>query len=70
MNLQNGHITLGALLQNPQAKAILMKNFPKAMANPLLSMAKNMTLNQLVAKAGGKISPQEIEKTLSELAEI
>ena len=41
--------TLGMLLDNPQAKALLEKNFPGMTNNPLLLMAKGMTLNNILA---------------------
>jgi hypothetical protein len=40
---------LGELLDNPQAKAVLEKYVPGASTNPMVSMAKGMTLNMIVA---------------------
>jgi hypothetical protein len=40
---------LGDLLDNPQAKAVLEKYVPGASTNPMVAMAKGMTLNMIVA---------------------
>ena len=41
--------TLGELLDNPQAKAVLEKYLPGVSTNPLMAMAKGMTLNMILA---------------------
>jgi hypothetical protein len=41
--------TLGELIDNPQAKVILDKHVPGASTNPMLAMAKGVTLNMLLA---------------------
>ena len=41
--------TLGSLLDDPQAKAVIDKNFPGMSANPMVAMVKGMTLNAILA---------------------
>jgi hypothetical protein len=41
--------TLGEILDNPQAKAVLDKNMPGVSTNPMVAMVKGMSLNQLLA---------------------
>lgn len=41
--------TLGTLLDNPQAKAVLDQYAPGVSTNPMVAMVKGMTLNQLLA---------------------
>ena len=68
MNLRNGQITLGEILQNPQAKALLSREFPQFMSGMMLSMGRNMSLNQILGFAGqGNIPRSKIDRVLSEL---
>ena len=41
--------TLGQLLDDPQAKAVLETHLPGISSNPLVAMAKGMTLNMLLS---------------------
>jgi hypothetical protein len=41
--------TLGELIDNPQAKAVLDKHLPGVSTNPLVAMAKGMSLNMLLS---------------------
>ena len=41
--------TLGELLDDPQAKAVLDKQFPGISTNPMMAMARGMSLNALLA---------------------
>jgi hypothetical protein len=41
--------TLGTLLDNPQAKAVLDQYLPGISSNPMIAMAKGMSLNNLLA---------------------
>lgn len=70
MNLRNNQITLGELLENPHAKAVLQKRFGEWLSHPMLSMAKNMTLQQIIDLAGNQLSPAVVSQTLLELRHI
>lgn len=67
MNLRNNQITLGELLDNPPARAILEKNFGALLAHPLLSKARNMTLAQILELGKKQLPPQIVAQTLEEL---
>lgn len=41
--------TLGEILDDPQAKAVLDEQLPGISSNPLLAMAKGMTLNMILS---------------------
>jgi len=41
--------TFGELLDNPQAKAVLDRQFPGISSNPMMAMARGMSLNALLA---------------------
>ena len=41
--------TLGELLDNPQAKALLDQQLPGLSTNPLAAMAKGMSLNMILS---------------------
>jgi hypothetical protein len=41
--------TLGAILDDPKAKAVLDKNLPGVSSNPMVSMVRGMSLNMILA---------------------
>ena len=41
--------TLGEILDDPQAKAVLDEQLPGISSNPMLAMAKGMTLNMILS---------------------
>ena len=41
--------TVGELLDNPQAKAVLDKQLPGVSSNPMIAMVRGMSLNMLLA---------------------
>ena len=62
--------TLGQIIDNPQAKAVLEQYIPGVSNNPMLSMAKGMTLNNVVAMpqaAQYGITKDKVEKVLAEI---
>ena len=50
--------TLGVLLEDPAAKAVIDKHIPGLTDNPSISMAAGMTLKALQAMAGDKITDE------------
>jgi hypothetical protein len=46
--------TLGALLDDPQAKAVLDQYVPGASSNPMIAMAKGFSLRMIVAMPQAK----------------
>ncbi|MFN2302725.1 MAG: hypothetical protein ACK2TV_03245 [Anaerolineales bacterium] len=41
--------TLGEILDSPQAKAVLDENLPGVSSNPMVQMARGMSLNTILA---------------------
>ncbi len=67
MNLRNNTITLGELLDNPAAKAVLQRRFSQLLAHPMLGSARHLSLKQIISMAGNQVSRQSIQATLQEL---
>ena len=68
MELYNNQITMGRLLQDPRARAVLYGAFPQYASNPLLRrMAQNMTLQQAIGIAQNHVSPDRIRQVLAQL---
>jgi hypothetical protein len=62
--------TLGQIIDNPQAKAVLEQYIPGVSDNPMLAMAKGMSLNMVVAMpqaAQYGITKDKVEKVLAEI---
>ena len=67
MDLRNNQITVGEVLTNPEAKALLSSEFPEV-ANPfLLSLAHNMTLASILELAKGRYPQEKINEVLVRL---
>ncbi len=62
--------TLGALLDNPQAKAVLEQYLPGISTNPMVGMARGMTLNMLLAMPQASQLGITKEKAEAVLAEV
>lgn len=67
MDLRNQTITLGELLQDPKANAVLKRRFGALLSHPLAKQANKLSLKQLIAMGGNKLSPQVVKETLAEL---
>lgn len=61
---------LGALLDDPQAKAVLDEYLPGVSSNPLVAMAKGMSLKMILAMPQAKQFGLTQEKAEEILAEI
>lgn len=70
MNLKNYNITVGEVLQNPQAKAMLQKELPMVMRHPMLPVARAIPLKDVMSYAGGYISPKKMQSILDKLSKI
>lgn len=62
--------TIGALLDNPASKAVLMKHIPALVGNAQIDMARSMTLKQIQAYAGDGLSDEVLAKIDVDLAAI
>lgn len=62
--------TLGELLNDPQAKAVLEKQMPGVSNNPMVAMAKGMTLNMILSMPQAAQLGITKEKVNAVLAEV
>ena len=60
----------GTILDDPRAKAVLDKHLPGVSSNPLVGMAKGMTLNMILSMPQAAELGLTKEKAESILAEI
>mgnify|MGYP000156874743 CR=1 FL=1 len=67
MNLKNYQITVGEVLQNPQAKAMLQKELPMVMRLP---MANAIPLKDVIHYAGGYVSQRKMQNILDQLSRL
>ena len=61
--------TLGELLEDPQAKAVLDKHVPGLSGNPMVAMAKGMSLNMVLSlpqAAQLGLTKEKVEGVLAE----
>ncbi len=70
MDLKNNRITIGEILANNDAKAILKRDFPELMTPFMLRLARNMTLENVLKYSKGRYSVAQINKTLEALKKI
>ena len=62
--------TLGQILDEPQAKAVLDQYLPGVSSNPMVGMARNMTLNMILSipqAAQFGITKEMVEKILADI---
>ena len=67
MDLKGNKITMGELLADPKARAVLARRFPQLAGRPIVSASKGMTVERAL-KLGAAYVPREyLEETLREL---
>ncbi|MCD8004656.1 MAG: hypothetical protein LUD69_09415 [Oscillospiraceae bacterium] len=71
MDLKQNQITLGELLKNPGARALLTRRFPKQMRRlPPAGPAQTVTLEQLLAFLKPYVPEKILRDTLAELKQL
>lgn len=70
MNLRNYQITVGEVLKNPSAKALVARSFPQALRHPMLGLAYSMPLKNVLNMARGSVPQSQINQLLSELEKL
>lgn len=70
MDLRNNRITIGELLNNPKAKAVLASELPEMSGSPYLILVRGMTLEKVISKWGGHIPPERLQRIVKKLKEI
>ncbi len=62
--------TLGTILDDPKAKAVLDKYLPGISSNPLAAMAKGMSLNMILSMPQAAqlgLTKEKVEEILAEI---
>ena len=67
MDLKNGRVTVGDLLDHPGAKAVLQKRFPMLMKHRMMGAARTITLEQILAVAREFVPQKKIDEALADL---
>ena len=63
--------TLGELLDNPETRKILVKYIgEKALNNPMINLAKGMTLEQIAMIPGSELKEEVMDAIDDELVEL
>ncbi len=70
VKLTTAESTIGDLLDNAAAKAVLMKHIPELAGNAQIEMARSMTLKQIQPMAGEMLSDDLLTKIDADLAAI
>ena len=67
MDLKNGKVTVGELMDHPGARAVLQKRFPMLMKHPMMGAARTITLEQILAVAREFAPQKKIDEALADL---
>lgn len=68
MDLRNNQITVGEVLSNPQARALMQRQFPALFRNQMmLRRAWNMPLGRALNMASRYVPQSVINQTLNQL---
>lgn len=67
MDLKNGKVTVGELMDHPGARAVLQKRFPMLMKHPMMGAARTITLEQILSVAQAYVPQKKIEEALNDL---
>ncbi len=68
--LSTSATSIGDLLDNAAAKAVLMKHIPALVSNDQIDMARSMTLKDIQAFAGDTLTDEALAKIDADLAAI
>ena len=62
---------LGAILDHPQAKAVMARHYPEmATAGPLLRMGRGLTLKQISGFPQARMSPERLQTIVKDLQKL
>ena len=67
MDLRQGTITVGELLDDPRSREVVRRRFGKWLGHPMARAARTLTLNQLQEMAAVWLPPGTIRETVEEL---
>lgn len=67
MDLKHNKITVGELMDHPNARLVLQRRFPMVMKHPMMGAARTITLEQILSVAQAYVPQKKIDETLNEL---
>ncbi len=67
MDLKHNKITVGELMDHPNARSVLQRRFPMVMKHPMMGAARTITLEQILSVAQAYVPQKKIDETLNEL---
>ena len=70
MDLKNNEITVGEIISNPEANALLKREFPDVMNPFMLQLARKMTLAKILDLAKDRYPQEKISRVIAELQAI
>lgn len=69
-NYNSSDSQIGALLDDPAAKAVLQRHLPQLVSSAQIDMARSMTLKQIQGYSGHMISDDVLAKIDADLAKL
>ena len=69
-SLSTAATTIGDLLDNPQAKAVLLKHLPEVVGSDQIEMARGMTLHDIQQYAPDEVTAVKLTAIDADLAKI
>lgn len=70
MDLRNGRITIGEILANPNARAMVQRAYPKVLASPMVMRFRSMRLNTALQYAGRFVPRAQLDRVVARLKEL
>ena len=70
LELKNLEITVDEILKNKRAREILKREFPALINSPLLAVYSKKSIRYVIDKSKNIVSPDKIERIISELKSI
>ena len=67
MDLKGNRITMGELLADPGAKAVLARRFPDLVGRPIVAASRGMTVERAVRLGSAYVPKEYLLETLREL---
>ncbi|GAB3584659.1 glycoside hydrolase family 3 N-terminal domain-containing protein [Leifsonia lichenia] len=64
------HSPIGDVLDDPESSAIIERYIPELIGNPMLAMARSMSVNALLGMAASNVDPATIDALKAELASV
>ena len=71
MDLKNGRVTIGEILQNPNARSMIQRSrYSMLLNSPMVGQFRNMPLQDALNQAGRFLPPNVINKAVARLREL